>query len=130
MSRVGRFGRLRFRVSHSQILTFKNLQLSQSIKTAEHDIIDAKPKLEITGKNLDEATMDIELCSYLNISPKKQLKTMQRMMESGETNYLIVGTTKVIKRPCIITSIQSSWEDILGRGRVSKIVVNVTFREY
>lgn len=127
---IGRFGSLRFNVSYSKILTFDDMQLTSALKTTEHDVPGWKGRIEITGEEMDEVTLHIILMASEGVRPRSQYQKIRSMMRNRQAQYLILGNKAVMDRRCIITEIKSEWKDILSRGQVSRIELDVTFKEY
>lgn len=127
---IGRFGSLRFNVSYSKILTFDDMQLTSALKTTEHDAPGWKGRIEITGEELDEVTLHIILMASEGVRPRSQYQKIRSMMRNRQAQYLILGNKAVMDRRCIITEIKSEWKDILSQGKVSRIELDVTFKEY
>jgi phage protein U len=127
---IGRFGSLRFNVSPSRILTFDDMQLTSGLKTAEHDVPGWKGRWEVSGEEMDEVTLHIILMASEGVRPRSQYQKIRMMMRNKEIQYLIIGKKAVMDRRCMITKISSEWKDILHKGDVPRIELDVTFKEY
>ena len=130
MAMVGRFGSLRFSVSSDRVLTFNNLKITRGMKTTEHDVPWYKGRLEVTGEDLDSATLDICLRADLGVSPKKQAENIRQLMHQKTANYLVVGGHKLMDRRCIITDMSETWNYVYRNGKVYEIQISLTFKEY
>lgn len=130
MATVGRFGNLKFSVSDNKVLTFNNLKVTRGMKTTEHDVPFYKGRLEVTGENLDSATLEITLRADMGVKPRKQAEKIRQMMHQKMANYLVIGGQKVMDRRCIITDMSDSWNYIYRGGKVYEIKVELTFKEY
>ncbi len=127
---IGRFGSLRFNVSYNKILTFDDMRLTSALKLTEHDVPGWKGRVEVTGEELDEVTLHIILMASEGVRPRSKYQTIRSMMRNREAQYLIIGNKAVMDRRCIISKIESEWKDILNQGKVARIELDVTFKEY
>ncbi len=127
---VGRFGSLKFRVSDEQALTFKDLKVSRSLNTTEHETPWYKGRLEVTGEKLDEATMTIWLRTDYGVNPRRQQERIRQMMHQKMIHYLVIGGRPIMDRRCLITSMSEGWKIIMHNGAVFEIGIDVTFKEY
>ncbi|MDR2946279.1 MAG: phage tail protein [Candidatus Adiutrix sp.] len=58
---AGALGPLIFLVSHEQIRTFKDLVRERTIKYAKHDVLEGRPRIQHTGRDLDTVTLTVVL---------------------------------------------------------------------
>lgn len=127
---IGVFGPIKFRVSDNKILTFNDLSISRGMKLAEHDVPWYKGRLEVTGENLDEVTMDIILNASFGVRPRRQAEIIRQLMHQKVAHYLVIGGVSVMDRRCIIIKMGENWKYILNGGEVPDITIPVTFKEY
>ena len=130
MAMVGRFGSLRFSVSSDRVLTFNNLKITRGMKTTEHDTPWYKGRLEVTGEELDSATLDICLRADMGVNPRQQAEKIRQLMHQKKANYLVLGGRKLMDRRCIITNMSEQWNYIYRNGKVYEIQISLTFKEY
>ena len=127
---IGVFGPLKFQVSNNKILTFDDMNISRSMKTAQHDVPWYKGRLEVTGEELDEVTMNIILNASLGVRPRRQAEIIRQLMHQKVAHYLVIGGLSVMDRRCIIIKMGENWKYILNGGEVPDIMIPVTFKEY
>ena len=114
MAKVGNWGSgIRFQTSDSRILTFMDMKRKASVRTAKHNIIYGKPKLEFLGPDLQTVTFKMELNALLGIRPRKE----------------VIGGRKILGK-AMITSLGSSYEHVLRKGEVFSMSIDVTMTEY
>ena len=77
---VGLLGGLRFRVSRSQVLTFKNFKREVSATWNSIDRIGMKPLTEFGGADLQKISFDVTLDASLGVRPIKLIKIIDRMI--------------------------------------------------
>ena len=122
MAKVGNWGSgIRFQTSDSRILTFMDMKRKASVRTAKHNIIHGKPKLEFLGPDLQTVTFKMELNALLGIRPRKE--------EEKLTAPLVIGGRKILGK-AMITSLGSSYEHVLRKGEVFSMSIDVTMTEY
>lgn len=125
---IGSFGEIVFSTFFGEIQTFDNLKRKISASYAEHSIINSKPKLEFTGNNLDEITMDIKLSSVFGLDPQKSVAKFLEYIENGTINPLIIGTK--VFGDFVIPNSEEAFKFITLFGYVREINIAVTFKEY
>lgn len=127
---VGILGGLRFRVSDNRVLTFQNFKMEVSASWNTVERIGMKPLTEYGGPNLRAASFDVVLDASLGVKPKKLLTTIERMVESGEVNDLIVGKKRIGKNKWAVTKCSESWDVILRGGELYRAKVSLSLQEY
>lgn len=127
---VGLLGGLRFRVSRSQVLTFKNFKREVSATWNSIDRIGMKPLTEFGGADLQKISFDVTLDASLGVRPIKLIKIIDRMIEAGELNELVIGKKRVGKNKWAITKVTQSWDVILRGGELYKATMNLSLQEY
>ena len=130
MAKVGNWGSgIRFQTSDSRILTFMDMKRKASVRTAKHNIIYGKPKLEFLGPDLQTVTFKMELNALLGIRPRKEEEKLIRKMNAGYTAPLVIGGRKILGK-AMITSLGSSYEHVLRKGEVFSMSIDGTMTEY
>jgi Phage protein U len=119
-----------FRVSRSSVLTFKNLKQEVGGQWGEHKVIGGKAKLEFGGVGLRTASLEITIDAALRAKPRDILKLLEKAVEEGEANYLVIGGHKFGNCMWVITEISESWDIVLNRGELARATVNLTLKEY
>lgn len=127
---IGLLGGLRFRVSDSYLLTFNNLKREVSASWNTMNRIGQKPLSEFGGAQLQTVTFDIHLDASLGVKPLKMLKLIERMVESGQVNRLVIGKKMVGKNRWAITKSSETWDTVLNRGELTRASVSLTLQEY
>ena len=90
---AGSLGPVIFRVSHSQIRTFKNLTRKRAAKSARHDVIEGLPRLQHTGRDLDEITLTVvlERMHSFDSTPDACIRALLAMADAGDEVPLLLG---------------------------------------
>lgn len=127
---IGLLGGLRFRVNRNQTMTFKNFKREVSATWNSIDRIGMKPLTEFGGADLQKVTIEITLDASLGIKPRKIIDTIDRMIEEGEVNDLIIGKKRVGKNRWSITKASQMWDVILRGGELYKATLNLSLQEY
>lgn len=130
MGKIGNWGKeIKFIVSDDKVLTFDGMKRDSSIKTSEHDLIGEKPKLEVTGTELEGVTFEMDLNAFLGVKPRKIEEKLRSAMKRNEIHPLVIGGKNIIGR-AMLTKLSSAY-DIVGRdGEIIKMRVSVTMTEY
>lgn len=130
MANVGSLGGIRFNTSMRRVLTFDNYRRSGVAKYATHEIIGEKSRLEYTGLEPEEITIDIQLMSSLGSKPEEQLKKLRKMRDDGEVVSFIIGTKPVSQNKWIIKNLGEAVPHWGNRGKMLFATVQVTLTEY
>lgn len=117
-------------MSRSQVLTFKNFKREVSATWNSIDRIGMKPLTEFGGADLQKISFDVTLDASLGVRPIKLIKTIDRMIEAGEVNELVIGKKRVGKNKWAITKVTQSWDVILRGGELYKATMNLSLQEY
>lgn len=90
---IGSLGTVMFRVSRNQIRTFKNLARKRTAKSAKHDVLEGLPRLQHTGRDLDEITLTVvlERMSNYDFTPDTAIAALLRMVDVGDEVPLMLG---------------------------------------
>lgn len=127
---IGILGSLRFRVNDSRVFTFQNLKREVSASWSTMERIGQKPLSEFNGPDLQTISFDITLDASLGVKPRYLLGVLERMVEAGEVNTLVIGKNKVGKNKWVITKSSEAWEVVLRGGELYRASVSLTLQEY
>ncbi len=127
---VGLFGDIRFRVSDSRVLTFRNFKKEISADWNSMERIGQKPLLEFGGPKLQTISFEITLDASLGVTPKIMLGRLERMAEGGEAYDLVIGKKRIGSYPWVITKCSQAWNVILRKGEIYRATVTLSLQEY
>lgn len=127
---VGALGSLIFEVSDQRVLTFAGMTREVSSRWTEHEIIGGKPKSEYLGPGLQEVELPVTLSANLGVRPRAMLQLIERMVESGAAEWLIIGNRPVGRNPFCLTGSSESWGHIYQGGMLAQASVTITLKEY
>ena len=127
---IGILGSLRFRVNDNRVFTFQNLKREISASWSTMERIGQKPLSEFNGPDLQTISFDITLDASLGVKPRYLLEVLERMVETGEVNTLVIGKKKVGKNKWVITKSSEAWEVVLRGGELYRASVSLTLQEY
>lgn len=130
MAEIGHFGKVVFATSDKKILTFNNFTQRISGNWSEHKLIGRKPKKEFNGAGLRQVTFQILLDVNYGVKPRKLLETMEKMVETGAADYLVIGCKAVGKNRFVMINMSETWDVIYSGGELAQANVNVTLEEY
>ena len=129
--RVGALGsRLVFQVSDWRVLTFRNLKREVSGNWSSMERIGQKPLPFFQGASLQTMTMEIVLDASLGVRPRRMLKQIERMVESGQAEILVIGRQRVGNGRWVITKNSEAWDVIQRRGELYRATMSLTLQEY
>lgn len=126
-SAVGMLGSIPFVCSSAVVMTFRNLQISRSMRWATHEVIGKKPVLERIGPELVEVTFDVQLNSNLGMPPTAAIQLFRRMLDKGEPQRLLIGPDYMGK--FVIESISESQPYHTGFGIPVAATLSITLKE-
>lgn len=134
MGHVGHFGKLDFYVrtkdGKPKIQSFDGMKWNTSINVEEHKRQGKKPFLEVTGKNADEITMEIYFMAQYGVNPWKKLLLLRKYNLESKVFPLGIGGRRVGSFKWLITSISNNLKTFYKNGKVTEVMVSVTFKEY
>ena len=97
---IGTLGRkIIFEVSDNRVLTFESMSREVSGRWTEHEVLGVKPKAEFLGPGLQTISLTIHLSAALGVKPRRILDMVERMVERGSAEYLVIGGRLVGHRP-------------------------------
>lgn len=131
MGKIGNFGKLIvFETSDARILNFNNFQKTVSGRWGTHDRIGKKPQSEFLGAGLSGVTFDISLNAQHGVRPRNTIVALERAVESGQAEYLVIGGAKVGSKRWKITQMTETWNTIMAHGELQTAMVTLTLEEY
>ncbi len=127
---IGSLGTLIFTVSSSQFLTFNNFKREVSATWNTVERIGTKPLPQFGGAKLQSLSLVIILDAQLGVKPREMMEKIEKMIEAGEANPLIIGKNIIGLHEWIITKSSESWDYILNKGELIKATVTINLQEY
>lgn len=128
---IGAFGTsVIFEVSEDRVLAFKKLTQEVKGRWASHETLGAKPKKEFLGADTRECALEIYLSASLGVRPRTTLQDLEKMVESGATEYLIIGDMPLSESKYAITAVSEAWDKVYNDGSLVKATVSITLEEY
>lgn len=64
------------------------------------------------------------------VKPRKTMENIEKAVEKGQVENLIVGGAKVGKNKWKITQMTEAWDIVMNCGEVQKATLNLTLEEY
>lgn len=131
MAKIGNFGKvIVFSVSNKKILTFEKLNQSITAKWNNHARIGNKPKSEFLGADLRSVSFTITLHAQHGVKPRKTMEAIEKAIETGRVEKLVIGGKAVGKNKWKITNMSESWDVVLSKGELAKATLSLTLEEY
>lgn len=131
MGEIGHFGKdLIFSTSDKKILTFGNFTQKVSARWSTHNIIGSKPHKEFNGPDSRKVTFEMTFDAIYGVKPRKMLETLEKMIENGTVDYLVIGGRKIGDNRFYISSMSETWDVVYNRGQLERATVSVTMEEY
>lgn len=128
---IGTFGTsIIFEVSEDRLLAFKKLSQEVKGRWASHETLGAKPKKEFLGADAREGALEIYLSAGLGVRPRTTLQALEKMVESGAIEYLIIGDMPLSENKYAITAVSEAWNMVYNDGSLVKATVSITLEEY
>lgn len=127
---VGSFMGRVFTVSSRKIFTPSNLKGSAGSDWASHDIIGRKARSQWVGPKLKSYTMDILLRAQDGVSPRSTLDFFQRVAESQQVDWFVIGGRPISENPFRLVSVSDEWDAVLNGGALIECKVSLTIEEY
>ena len=128
---IGTLGpNLVFETSDNYVLTFAGMTRDVSGRWATHETPGIKPRAEFLGPGLQTVSLPITLSSNLGVKPRQMLERVEQMVETGDTEYLILGYRPVGKNRFRVTASSETWDVIYNRGELARAKLTLTLEEY
>ena len=119
-----------FTVSDNYVFTFAGMTRDVSGRWATHETPGVKPRAEFLGPGLQSVSLPITLSSNLGVKPRQMLERVEQMVETGDTEYLILGYRPVGKNRFRVTASSETWDVIYNRGELARAKLTLTLEEY
>jgi phage protein U len=130
MGQIGYYGKERFEVSKSKVLTLNDFQRSTAARFESFDRIGLKPLTEYKGSGLDIITFAIKVKAALGVNPRVVLDNWTNLASAGKPDVLVIGNKAVGTDQWVVKSTAENWETFDGKGNVLTGTINLTFEEY
>jgi hypothetical protein len=131
MGKIGNFGKLiTFEVSDKKVLTFNNFSKTVSGNWGTHERVGKKPQSEFLGPGLQQISFDIVLSANLGVKPRFVITNIEKAIEKGRVEYLVIGAKKVGSNKWKITQMSESWGVVMSKGELQRAEVSLTLEEY
>lgn len=127
---IGTLGPIVFEVSDETVLTFNDMTREISGRWTEHEVMGEKPKPEFLGPGNQKINLTITLSAGLGVKPRKMLELVERMVEIGDAEYLILKCRPVGRNPFRLTSSSEAWGHMYRHGELAKANLTITLEEY
>ena len=128
---IGTLGpNLIFTVSDDYVLTFSGMTRDVSGRWATHETPGIKPRAEFLGPGLQTVSLPITLSAGLGVKPRQMLERVEQMVETGDTEYLILGCRPVGKNRFRVTASSETWDVIYNQGELARAKLTLTLEEY
>ena len=62
--------------------------------------------------------------------PRRILDMVERMVERGSAEYLVIGGRLVGRRPFRVTGSSEAWDKVYSRGELAKATLTISLEEY
>ena len=131
MALIGNFGsQIRFTVSSDKIITFEDFMETISARWAKHNVQGKLPRSEFLGPDLMAFTIKVELDAQYGVNPRKMRNKIKDCVRQGKKAYFVIGDHMVSKNKFKITQAQNEFKQIIGKGKITHITMNLSFEEY
>ena len=128
---IGTLGKqIVFEVSDKRALTFGEMGREVTSRWATHEALGVKPRAGFLGPGSQTVTLPITLSATLGVRPREILRAIERMVESGAAEYLIIGNAPVGSGPFRLTGSSETWDHVYRNGELSKASLTITLEEY
>lgn len=128
---IGTLGRrLIFEVSDKTFFTFNGMTREVSGRWVEHTVLGVKPRPEFLGPGNQKISLPINLSASLGVRPRKILTLVERMVETGDAEYLIINCKPVGRHPFRLTGSSETWDKLYSHGELVKASLTITLEEY
>ncbi len=130
VKRIGAFGNIIFETSDKKILTFDSFTQNISGRWAAHERIGLKPRQEFIGPSLRTISFNITLNAIYGVKPRTMLESLEKIVEDGTVNTLVIGTKAVGENKWILKEISETWDVIFNKGELVKASLSLSLEEY
>jgi len=130
MGQIGYWGKERFEVSDSKVLTFDGFTVTTAPHFESFSRIGKKPLTEYVAPGLDTIGFTIKVDIMLGVTPRQVLDHWTQLSAAGNPNVLVVGNKVVGTDMWVIKTAGQTWEKIAGNGNVLTATITLLFEEY
>lgn len=127
---IGTLGGLVFEASAARTLTPNAMTRTVSSRAVAHETIGGKPRTEFLGPGLQTVQIDILLRADLGTKPRATLEQLERMVETGEVNKLVIGGRPVGQNKFRVTGTSETWNHVFRGGELFSASVTLDLEEY
>lgn len=130
MANIGQLGDVSFTVSDEEVLTFSNLSKTHAGKWSEIEYVNRRNKMQFNGAGLIEGTFDMTLSKSLGVDPDKARATLEGYADNGDHIGFALGGVPMFGGDVVVTSVEESFTNISGTGKVLDVGLTVSIKEY
>lgn len=131
MGEIGHFGKdLIFVTNDKKILTFDGLTQKVSARWSTHNIIGSVPHKEFNGPGSRKISFKMTFDAIYGVKPRKMLEKLEKMIENGTVEYLVIGGRKIGENRFYISDMSETWDVVYNGGQLERATVNVSMEEY
>lgn len=128
---IGSWGTsLVFSTSDEKILTFNRFSHAVSSVWTGHSRVGKKDRSEFIRPGLQTVSFQMVLNANLGVRPRTMLDILNKAVEQGEVNILVIGGKRVGVNLWKIKNISEAWDVVLQQGELVKATVQVSMEEY
>lgn len=127
---VGMLGTIPFYCSSKTVLTFNDLQRSNTMRFAKHDVIGKKPVLEKIGEDLRSVSFSMRLDQSLlkGVPPAGMILVLYKLMQGGKPQTLVIGGE--IMGKYVIEKIEEERKYHTGAGVCTVAELDISLLEF
>lgn len=131
MAKIGSLGKdIIFETSDKRILSPTGFRKKVSARWQKHELINATPRQQFIGRDLDQVTFTLMLDARHGVRPRKTMANIESAIRNGTPKKLVLGKKAVGTGKYIITEVSESWDIILNKGEILKAKVDITLEQY
>ena len=128
---IGHFGKqIVFSTSDKKVLTPSQFTQKVSGEWSSQKRIAKKARKEFNGAGLRKLTFKIVLDATLGVKPRKTMEKIEKAVENGTAERMVVGGKAIGKNKFVITDISEAWDVVYNGGELARATLSVTMEEY
>lgn len=127
---IGKFGDIVFSVSGKKLETFSNLKRSMKAKYSTHSLHNTGGRIEFTGRDPEELSLNITLAANLGVDIFKEIDKLRINTARGYAYPLYIGKRKMGDYKWVITGFNLDYKYFDKRGKPVVVDASVSFKEY
>ena len=128
--KIGNWGSIiKFRVSDSSVLTFKEMSHSVPVQTQTHTRCNGKPRIQFVAPGLETVSFTMEIVASQYKKPVNIEKKLKSAAQNGTVAPLVIGN-RVVLSQAIISNMSAAYDVVIMNGKIYSIKINVTMTEY